>query len=419
MDHFSYRDGRLHCEDLPAEDLAARFGTPLYVYSRRTIAERLEEIGKAFAPARPHICYSVKANANLGVLRAVRDLGAGFDAVSGGEIFRVLRAGGKGSDIVFAGVGKTGEEMAYALENGILMFNVESEGELVRLDEVAGRLGRRAPAALRVNPDVDPRTHRYITTGRRENKFGLDRDRAAALVRDAGRFPHVDFVGLHMHIGSQITAVDPYVRALEKLLDLADELRNGGADIRWVNIGGGFGIAYAGEDRALPIEAYAAALLPLLQSRPYRLALEPGRFVVGNAGLLLARVLYVKASGGKRFVITDAAMNDLIRPSLYEAAHRIAPALLRPDAHGGGTPADVVGPICESGDFLGRAVDLPDLEPGDLLAVFGAGAYGFAMASNYNTRPRAAEILVHGDASEVVRRRETWEDLVRLETPGS
>jgi diaminopimelate decarboxylase len=414
MDYFQYRDGELFCEDVPARRLASEFGTPLFVYSRRTITEHLEKIIAAFAPARPHISYSVKANSNLAILRLVKESGVAFDAVSGGEIYRILRCGGQGKDIVFAGVGKSRQEIAMALEVGILMFNVESRGELERIEGEAARLGTRAPVALRLNPDVDPKTHRYITTGKRENKFGLDIATAGEIASSMDDFPHTDLVGLHMHIGSQITSVQPYVRALEKILAFARKIVEQGVSLEWINIGGGFGITYTDDDKARPIEEYAQAILPLLTGTGFRIILEPGRFVVGNGGVLLSQVEYVKTSQDRRFVIVDAAMNDLIRPSLYEAFHRIG-GVLATKAGEATLPADVVGPICESGDFLGRNLPLPAVEPGDLLAVFSTGAYGFSMASNYNSRPRAAEVLVHGDSYSLVRRRETWQDLVAPE----
>jgi diaminopimelate decarboxylase len=414
MDYFGFKEGELHCEAVPVRRVVETAGTPVYVYSLRTILEHFEKFKGAFRPLDPLICYSVKANSNLSVLRALKQSGSGFDAVSGGEIFRILRAGGEGSDIVFAGVGKTEEEIEMALRAGILLFNVESRGELALIDRVAGDLGLRAQVSFRLNPDVDPHTHRYITTGKRENKFGLDLVTAGELIRDLPNYPRVDLRGLHMHIGSQITRVEPYVRGLERLLAFADEVRASGIELTWMNIGGGYGITYTEKEKPPTVDEYAAAVLPLLRGTPYRLALEPGRFLVGNAGVLLTRVLNVKTSGDKRFVIVDAAMNDLVRPSLYEAFHRIAP-VVEGDEPDMSIPADVVGPVCESSDFLARGRYLPPVKEGDLLAVFSAGAYGFTMASNYNSRRRPAEVLVESDSHRVVRARETFEDLVRGE----
>jgi diaminopimelate decarboxylase len=412
MDDFRAAQGRLLAEGVPVSAVAARVGTPVFVYSKHTLVDHYRRLREAYAPVRPLIRYAVKANANLALLRILADEGAGFDVVSRGEIFRVLRAGGDASRIDFAGVGKRRDEIEYALEQGIDTFNVESEPECDLIDEAARARGLRARIALRVNPDVDPRTHTYITTGKRENKFGLDLDRARSLARTLPGRPGVTLTGLHVHIGSQITRVEPYREAIRRLLGLARELSASCPGLASVNIGGGFGIHYR-EEEAPGLREYAEALLPLLEGSGFAVHMEPGRLLVGNAGILLTRVLFVKRSGEKRFVICDAAMNDLLRPSLYGAFHRIEPVEPREGEAG---PADVVGPVCESGDFLARDRRLPPVQAGDLLAVRSAGAYGFVMSSNYNARPRAAEVLVDGDRFGVVRRRETEEDLVSGET---
>ncbi len=412
MDDFVARNGRLWAEGVSLSAVAARVGTPVYVYSSNTLLQHFRRLKEAYAPLRPSIRYAMKANANLAILRLLAKEGAGFDVVSRGEIFRVLKAGGEPSAIDFAGVGKRDDEIAFALETGIDTFNVESEGELDRIDAVAGGRGQVANVALRVNPDVDPKTHVYITTGKKESKFGLDFDRARRLAATMKARRGVRFLGLHVHIGSQITEVQPYREMVTRLLSLARELQPSHPSLVRVNIGGGFGIHYRGGE-APEIAEYARALLPPLLASGFAVHMEPGRLLVGNAGVLLTRVLYVKEGGDRRFVIVDAAMNDLLRPSLYSAFHRIEPLEPRP---GPESPADVVGPVCESGDFLGKDRSLPPLLPADLLAVRSAGAYGFVMSSQYNARPRAAEVLVSGDRFGVVRRRETMEDLVRGET---
>jgi diaminopimelate decarboxylase len=419
VDHFDHRDGRLHCEGVPLDALADAVGTPAYVYSKRTILDHLRKIQASFAELDPLVCFALKANSNLALLDLVRREGAGFDVVSGGELRRVLSVGAKPKTIVFAGVGKTREEMVEALEAGILLFNVESEEEVEVLAEVAKRVGRRAGVAIRLNPDVDPKTHTYISTGKKESKFGVDIERGAALARRILALGDLELRGLQCHIGSQLTGVEPYVQALEKIVLLADSLRREAPALRWIDMGGGFGIYYK-DTAAPPIEAYAKAVVPLLRGKGYRLALEPGRVIVGNAGVLLTRVLYRKVSGDKRFVIVDAAMNDLIRPSLYGSYHRIWPVTGAPPPALGVEPDlplhDVVGPVCESGDFLAKDRPFPpDVAAGDLLAVMSAGAYGFVMASQYNSRPRPPEVLVDGDRFAIARRRETFSDLVRGE----
>ena len=424
MDHFHYVDGQLHCENLPVADLAERFGTPLYVYSQAAILGQLKELQAAFAEVEPLVCYSVKANSNLSILRVMAEHGSGFDVVSGGELYRVQVAGGLANKTVFAGVGKTDDEIAAGLKAGVLMFNVESEAELDAIARVAGSLGMVAPVALRVNPDVDPKTHRYTSTGQKESKFGMDVDRSLALAGRSKDLKSVTMIGVHMHIGSGILTTDPYTSATGKLVQVIDRLREMGHPISWFNMGGGFGIGYRGSE-ARPVGEFAEAVVPAIKATGCRLAMEPGRVIAGNSGILVSRVLYTKQSGDKRFLIQDAAMNDLIRPALYESFHRIWPVnvpagLPAPptdyEASIEGTePWDVVGPVCESGDFLAKDRALPPLDRGALLAVFSAGAYGMVMASNYNTRPRAAEILVDGAEAILARRRETLDDLIEQE----
>jgi len=424
MEPFQYRDRQLYCEDVPVAELAARFGTPLYVYSQSAILETLKSLRSAFADVDPLVCYSVKANSNLGILKVMAEHGSGFDVVSGGELHRVKLAGGDPERTVFAGVGKTDDEIVAGLEAGVLMFNVESEGELEAIARVAAAMNRVAPIALRVNPDVDPRTHRYISTGKKESKFGMDIERSLRVAEAALAMRSVRMIGMHMHIGSQITTTEPYAGAVAKGVEVIGRLRRMGHPIGWYNMGGGFGIAYK-KSEARSIAEFAAAILPGVQATGCRLAIEPGRVIVGNAGILVSRVLYTKQSGDKRFLIQDAAMNDLIRPALYESFHRIWPVVAAPGlpappddfeaAIPGTEPWDVVGPVCESGDFLAKDRSLPQLDRGDLIAIFSAGAYGMVMASNYNTRPRAAEVLVALRQSRLVRRRETYEDLVSQE----
>ena len=420
MDYFAHKDGRLWCEDVPLDALASAVGTPAYVYSTRTVVEHVRKIRAAFAEFDPLVCFALKANSTLALLDVVKREGAGFDVVSVGELRRALSVGAKPSTIVFAGVGKTSAEMEEALDAGILLFNVESEAEVEVLADVAAKKKRRAGVAIRVNPDVDPRTHTYTSTGKKESKFGVDIERGAALARRILALRSLELRGLQCHIGSQLTAVDPYVSALQKTVALAVELRKSAPALTWIDMGGGFGIYY--KDRSAPsIEAYAEAVAPILRGKGFRLVLEPGRVIVGNAGVLLTRVLYRKVSGDKRFVIVDAAMNDLIRPSLYGSYHRIWPVVGDPPPPLGQEPDlpthDIVGPVCESGDFLAKDRPFPPAtKAGDLLAVMSAGAYGFVMASQYNSRPRPPEILVDGSRYAIARRRETYEDLVRGET---
>ncbi|MBM4397650.1 MAG: diaminopimelate decarboxylase [Deltaproteobacteria bacterium] len=412
MDYFHRVDGDLFCEDLPVADLAARFGTPLYVYSRRTFVEHYEKLDRAFADVPHAICYSVKANGNLGVLRTLASLGCGADVVSGGELHRALLAGIPPERIVYSGVGKTGAELAAAVDAGIRAVNVENVEELRVLSEIATGMGRVQPCALRVNPDVDPHTHEYLTTGRSENKFGIPLAEVGAAAGLAATLPAVPLVGLDFHIGSQILSHVPYQAALRQAREVVEDLRRRGFEIRHLDIGGGLAVRYDHE-RPMTADEFHDGIIDLVRDLSLALILEPGRFIIGPAGVLVAEVLFVKEAGGKRFVILDAGMNDLIRPALYDAVHRIEPVRR---ADGDAAPADVVGPVCESGDFLGRDRALPAVRRGDLVAVMTAGAYGAAMSSNYNQRPRAAEVLVYGADATIVRRRETYEDLVRLES---
>jgi len=412
-EHFTYQHGILHCEGVSAERLVHDFGTPLYVYSRATIEERFRTFDEAFAPLDRLIAYSVKANGNLSVLRLLASLGAGADIVSGGELLRAQLAGVPADRIVFSGVGKTVVEMAAAIEAGIYAFNVESEGELIALAELAETMERRAPIALRVNPDVEPTTpHHYTRTGHKATKFGIPYDEARRLYAVAAARPGLHVRGIDVHIGSQILDVEPYRLALERILTLIDVLRGDGIALEYLDIGGGFGIAY--DEAAGPAATdFAGMIVPEIEKSGLRLLLEPGRFIVGPAGLLLARVLYVKEMGGKTFVITDAGMNDLLRPSHYSSYHHVEPVVRRPDRPR--LELDVVGPICESGDFLALDRPMERPEAGELLAISTVGAYGFAMASQYNARPRPAEVLVDGDRTQLIRQRETVEDLVRGE----
>jgi diaminopimelate decarboxylase len=407
MDHFNYRDGLLHAEAVPLDQIAERFGTPCYVYSRATLERHWQAFDTAFAE-QPHlICFAVKANSNLAVLNCLARLGSGFDIVSVGELERVLAAGGDPAKVIFSGVGKRAEEMRRALGVGIRCFNLESEGELARLNAVAGGLGLVAPVSLRVNPDVDAGTHPYIATGLKENKFGIGIRDALRVYLEAAALPHIRVTGIDCHIGSQLTTVAPFLDALDRVLALADVLAEAGIAIEHLDLGGGLGIRYTDETPPEPAQ-YAAALLGRLAGRGYEVLLEPGRAIVGNAGVLLTRVEYLKYTTHKDFAIIDAAMNDLLRPALYQARQDIVP--VQTDGCGRRGRYDLVGPVCETGDFLGKDRDL-SLAPGDLLAVRGSGAYGFTMASNYNTRPRAAEVMVDATEAHLVRRRETIAEL--------
>lgn len=425
MHGFSYRNGSLYCEDVELAALAGEHGTPLYVYSAGTIVDHYRRLDAALAGVDHEVAYAVKANSNLSVLRLLANEGAGFDIVSGGELFRVIKAGGDPARCTFAGVGKTREEIVYALEQGIYSFNVESAEELRYLNQVAGELGVTAPAAVRVNPNVDAKTHKYISTGKSENKFGVDFEAIAGLYETASReLPHIRLRGLQMHIGSQLTSISPFVEAVEKVAPLARMLKEKHGIEFW-SIGGGIGIIYQeslesgstewwdgrpAAERPLTVGQYGGEIVPRLKDLGLKILLEPGRFIVGNAGVLVTRCLYEKKGTAKTFKIVDAGMNDLIRPALYEGHHEIVP--LKQPAHDGRVTVDVVGPICESGDFFCQNRELPDFQPGDCVALMSAGAYGFVMASNYNSRPLPAEILVEGATATVVRKRQTPDDLI-------
>jgi diaminopimelate decarboxylase len=428
---FQYREGKLHCEDVDLAQAAEKFGTPLYIYSASTLLDHYTRMDAALEPLDHLICYAVKANSNRAILKLLADAGAGFDIVSGGELFRALKAGADPKKITFAGVGKTRTEIEYALEQGVHSFNVESEAELEFIDKIAGEKKERAPIALRVNPDVDPHTHKYISTGSHENKFGVALADAPRIYERAAKMANINIVGVQMHIGSQITEAGPFAAAISKVAPLVRDLKSK-YKIEFFSIGGGMGIIYkralesgsgkwwhdhGGEPSAFSVRDYANAIVPPLRDLGVRVLVEPGRFLVGNAGALLTRVLYLKKSAAKTFAIVDAGMNDLIRPALYEGYHEIVPV----KSGNGDSPnrhkIDIVGPVCESGDFFALEREMPELREGDLLVIMSAGAYGFVMASNYNSRPLPAEALVHGNELTLIRKRQAVEDLVRDEEP--
>jgi len=406
---FTYRDGLLCAEHVPLEDIARRFGTPCYVYSRASIESAYREFTAALQGREAMVCYSVKANSNLAVLAVLARLGAGFDIVSGGELTRVLAAGGDARKTLFSGVGKSVAEIEVALAKSIGCINVESEAELERIVRVARRLGRRAPIALRVNPDIDARTHPYISTGLSESKFGIAHDDAERLYLRAARIEELEIVGIGCHIGSMLADAAPFVAAVERMGQLADRLAAAGVALRHLDVGGGIGIAYKGDETQQPIRAFVAGALAALGARAQKLIFDPGRSIVGNAGVLVTRIEYVKPGRVRNFLVVDAAMNDLLRPPLYGAWHGVR-AVRTAQAGGASAVYDVVGPVCESADFLAKDRRLAARE-GDLLAILSAGAYGMSMSSNYNSRPRAAEVLVDGAAAHLVRRRESVEDL--------
>ena len=411
MHHFEYREGRLYCEQVAIETIASEVGTPFYCYSHATLSRHFRAFDSAFAEVDHLTCFSVKSCSNIAILNLFASMGAGMDIVSGGELYRALQAGVDAEKIVFSGVGKTKDELVYGLETGILMFNLESPQEMFFLNDCAARLGRRAPIAIRVNPDVDPKTHPYISTGLRENKFGIDLDMSESMYAQAREMSNLQVVGVGCHIGSQLTEVSPFLDTIKRLRLLIDRLRKQGINIRYLDLGGGLGITYSEEAPPHPRE-YARSLLAEVDGIDCTLIFEPGRVIVGNAGTLITRVLYTKTGPVKNFLVVDAGMNDLVRPSLYGSYHHIQPVV---DHGRPPLTADVVGPICETGDFLARNRSLPQVEPRELLAVMSAGAYGFAMSSNYNSRPRPAEILVRDDKFEVIRSRETYDDLLRGE----
>ena len=427
MHLFEYRDGRLHCEDVDLTRVAKEFGTPTYVYSAGTVLDHYMRLDNALAPIDHLICYAVKANSNRTILKLLAEAGAGFDIVSGGELFRVFAAGGDPAKCTFAGVGESREEIEYALKEGVYCFNVESEQELEQIDNIAGAKNLRAPITLRVNPDVEAHTHEYIATGSHQNKFGIALDHIAAVYERAARMRNIEIVGVQMHIGSQITEAKPFANAIDKVAPLLRELKSKYA-IKFFSIGGGMGIIYrralesgpgkwwrdhGGEASAFSVRDYADAILPQLRELGIRILVEPGRFLVGNAGVLLTRVLHVKQSGGKKFAIVDAGMNDLIRPALYQSYHEIVPVKQpKTERERKISKVDIVGPVCESGDFFARDREMPELHEDDLLAIMSGGAYGFAMASNYNSRTLPAESLVRGNKFALIRKRQTWEDLL-------
>ena len=443
MHSFDYRDGKLYCEDIDLAQAASDLGTPLYIYSASTILDHFTRLNTALAELDHLVCYAVKANSNRAILKLLIDAGAGFDIVSGGELFRVINAGADPQKCTFAGVGKTRDEIEYALDRGVHSFNVESEPELEQINQLAGQKNVRAPIALRVNPDVNPHTHKYISTGSHENKFGIALAEAPAVYARAARMRNIQIVGIQMHIGSQITEAGPFAAAVKKVAPLARDLKSK-YGIKFFSIGGGMGIIYrralesgsgkwwhdhGSESAAFSVRDYANAVIPSLRELGLRVLIEPGRFIVGNAGALLTRVLYIKRAAQKTFAIVDAGMNDLIRPALYQGYHEIVPVrqpggmesvpstqkddreVVAPT-----TKLDIVGPVCESGDFFALDREMPELREGDLLAIMSTGAYGFTMASNYNSRPLPAEALVRGDQLKLIRKRQKWEDLVRDET---
>ncbi len=414
MHYFTYKGRELCAEDVPITELAREYGTPLYIYSQKTLVRHINAYKSAFE-GYPHlICYALKANTNGAILKLLAGEGAGGDIVSGGELYRALRAGIPAKKIVYAGVGKTEEEINFALRKKILMFNVESADELARIDEVAGQLGAKAPIALRVNPDINPKSHPYISTGMREHKFGIPVEQALLLYRQASRMKNVNVIGIHQHIGSQLTEITPFADSLKKTLSVIDRLRGNGIGLKYLDVGGGLGIPYREEDNPPEPSELAGKLLPLLgeSGRGLTIIIEPGRSIAGNAGVLVTKCLYTKAGADREFVIVDAGMNDLIRPSLYGSYHRILPAVNNRREI---KKADVVGPICESGDFLAKEREMPAVKKGEYLVVMSAGAYGFSMASTYNSRPRPAEVLVDGKSHRLIRKRETYPDLVKGE----
>ncbi len=412
MHDFGYQKNELYCEQVPVRKIAERVGTPFYLYSYKTLTEHLEKLESAFKDISPLICFSMKANSNLAVLRSLVKNGAGLDIVSGGELFRAKKAGCSPSKIVYAGVGKTDSEIEDAIRAGILLFNVESVPELDRIQKAAKKLRKKANVSLRVNPDVDADTHAHITTGKAESKFGMDMETVHSAFRNKKQYPNLSISGVHVHIGSQITKGEPFVKAFSKVLGFLTELEREGHEIKFLNLGGGLGIIYS-DERPQTAEDFAKLILPLLKGKKYRVIFEPGRFIAGNSGIFVTQVLYIKETNAKNFAIIDGGMNDLIRPALYGSFHDVWPLHMNGSAKK--VKYDVVGPICESGDFLAKDRTVNELKAGDIIAFASAGAYGFSMASNYNARPRAAEVMVRGSKFDVVRDRETLQDLVRGE----
>ncbi len=412
MHEFKYKRNRLYCENLKVEDIVRRFGTPLYIYSYKTILDHYFKLKKAFTSIKPLICFSVKANSNLTLLKSLVEQGAGLDVVSGGELFRALKVGCPRKKIVYASVGKTEEELKMAIELGILFLNVESLPEFEQVNRIAKSLNKRARVAIRINPDITPTTHKFITTGKITNKFGIDLNTAYNILKRGSSFGNVDILGLHIHIGSQITESTPFIKAITKVARFIEQLKRDAISLEYFNIGGGLGIVYDKETPQTAAE-FASQVLPILKNSGLKIILEPGRFIVGNAGILAVKALYVKHTPRKKFIVVDGAMNDLIRPALYAAYHKILP--LRRVAGRGSSRYDVVGPICESGDFFAKDRIMPRVKEGELLAVLGCGAYGFSMSSNYNSRLRVAEVMVVKNKAYLIRKRETYRDLIRNE----
>ena len=412
MHWFNYKDGDLYAEDVRISDIAEQYGTPLYVYSQATLVRNINTIQEAFSGIDHLTCYSVKANSNASLLTIMAEYGLGADIVSGGELYRSLRAGIPAKHIVYSGVGKTESEIRYGLESGILMFNIESESELHVIDRIAGEMGLVAPIAFRINPEVDPKTHPYIATGLKTSKFGIPHSEALRLYRKASEMAHVEIIGIDAHIGSQLIDITPFKEAAERLSDLIDEIRGIGIDLSIIDIGGGLGIQYHHEDPPNPVD-WAQMIIPAIKHTGCRLIIEPGRYLIGNAGILITKVLYIKTNGDKTFVIVDAGMNDIGRPSLYGSYHGIIPIKERKAEK---KIVDIVGPICESGDFIAKDREISMPEEGDYLAVLSTGAYGVSMASNYNSRPTAAEIIANHDTIKMVARRETYSDIISRES---
>lgn len=412
FEQFQYLNDELYIEDISINKISKEVGTPCYIYSYNSLKERFEEYVDAFKELEPLICYSAKASSNIAILKSFSDLGAGFDIVSIGELKRVLKAGGNPQKVVFSGVGKTDLEIVEAIKSNILFFNVESEEELYKINEIAIGLNKKAPIAIRVNPDISPDTHPYISTGFKESKFGIEITKAIEVYKDASKMEGINICAIDAHIGSQIFDLTSFSDSIAKLVDLANKLIIQGIKIEYIDIGGGLGIKYEDKDNPPPKSEYAKIFEKHLKDKPYKLVLEPGRSLMGNSGIMTTKVLYRKEGSEKKFIIVDGAMNDLIRPSFYNSFHKIIPVNRTKAAD---EIVDIVGPICESGDFLAKKRKFPKVEPGEIIAVFSAGAYGFAMASNYNTRPRAAEVLVKGDKYSVIKQRETFEDLIKGE----
>ena len=410
MHDFHYVEDELYCEDVLVKDVAEAVGTPLYLYSYKTVTDHYMKIERAFKSVKPIICFAMKANGNLAVLKALVQKGAGLDIVSGGELFKAKKVKCPTNRIVYAGVGKTNGEIAEAIRSGILLFNVESLPELSQIQRVAEKMNEKVNVSLRVNPGIDPHTHKYIATGKSESKFGIDLDSAHAVFLKSEQYPNLSICGVHVHIGSQITEGEPFVKAFRKVVIFLTSLEKEGYKIKYLNLGGGLGIIYS-DEKPQTADDFAKAILPLFKGRKYKLIFEPGRFIVGNGGIFVSKVLYVKQSGSKNFAIVDGGMNDLIRPALYGAYHEVCPLEKRDGRKR--LKYDVVGPICESGDFLAMDREIQELHPGDTLALLGAGAYGFTMSSQYNARPRVAEVMAKGSRFEIIRKRETFADLIR------